>query len=282
MVSHSHSVTHCFCWIAVIIMLRWSSVGINRCNHHWMANLGLDYHWSFQVLSWNQWYRIGGFEWPYTTKLQKPREWDDQKVSGNFRAPHFTPCLVRMPRNNIEYSSKAQAKSHQFTYKNILVTKIQRMSTLSPEDSTLSLFHQGKNLQTMLLVLYISFSSEKGQLDLFPSFMGPQDLLDVGSPLSFSWFPPVIQIWRAGAIEWSTFYGMNLSKNFGESVILWILLGTPSLIIGAYPVHTLFSASAKYLNQLYPWPGCILDPLCTNMLYWLGFFGLQIQWQDHI
>ena len=139
-------------------MLRWSSVGIIRCNHHWMTNLGLDYHWSFQGLSWNQWYRIGGFEWPYTTKLQKPREWDDQKVSGNFRVPHFTPCLVRMPRSNIEYSSKAQAKSHQFTYKNRLVTKIQRMSTLSPDDSTLSLFHPGKKPSNYAIgIVYLLF-----------------------------------------------------------------------------------------------------------------------------
>jgi hypothetical protein len=50
---------------------------------------------------------------------------------------------------------------------------------------------KAKNLQTMLLVLNISFSPEKGQLDLFPSFMGPQDLLDVGSPQSVCWFLPV-------------------------------------------------------------------------------------------
>ena len=70
-------------------------------------------------LSWNQWYRTGGFEWPYTTKLQKPREWDDQKVSGNFRVPHFTSCLVRLLRSSIEYSSKSHATIYIYIYINI-------------------------------------------------------------------------------------------------------------------------------------------------------------------
>ena len=34
----------------------------------------------------------------------------NQKVSGNFPVPHFTPCLVRMLRSSIEYSSKAHAE----------------------------------------------------------------------------------------------------------------------------------------------------------------------------
>ena len=86
-------------------------------------------------LSWNQWYRTGGFEWPYTTKLQKPREWDDQKVSGNFRVPHFTSCLVRLLRSSIEYSSKSHATIYIYIYiyiyMYIVVTKIQRTILLS-------------------------------------------------------------------------------------------------------------------------------------------------------
>ena len=44
--------------------------------------------------SWNQWYKIGRFELPYTTKLQKPREWDDSKGFREFSSTtyHTLPC----------------------------------------------------------------------------------------------------------------------------------------------------------------------------------------------
>ena len=103
-----------------------------------------------------------------------------QKVSGNFRVPHFTPCLVRMLRSSIEYSSKAHAEIttmyiYIYVYCIILLTQIQWMFLLSPEDSTLTLFRHGTiskivHPTSRLLVFHISFSPKKGNRDLFRSF----------------------------------------------------------------------------------------------------------------
>ena len=125
------------------------------------------------------------------------------------------------------------------------------MFLLSSKNSTLTLFRHGTiskivHPTSRLLVFHISFSPKKWNhmkpWDLFRFFfpMGPQALCAVGSPLSVSWFLPVEV---SGIDLWSSFEVGGFTPNppsDGESNILWIFLGTPSLIIGAYHVHVLF------------------------------------------
>ena len=125
------------------------------------------------------------------------------------------------------------------------------MFLLSPKDSTLALFLHGTISKMFhptgrLLVCHISFQRKIGNhmkpWDLFRYFFS-----DGSSGSLCRWFSSFSFLVSAcGSVRHRSlvkFWSWRIFPNppiDGESSILWIFLGTPSLIIGAYHVHVLF------------------------------------------